>query len=166
VDYLDCPSFLDIFQAVLSNKTSFGILPIENSTTGRVHQALHLFFDTSTKICGETYLRVSHCLLIEDAHALLLKGFKYKKDAAGNKNKKPVVLDKIYSHPQVFEQCAQYLRERYPNASLVSVSSSSRAAEIVSAMAGEDQNGESHSADIIRVHAALGSMLCVCGTVP
>lgn len=31
-------AFNQVFQSVLSNKTIFGIVPIENSTTGRIHQ--------------------------------------------------------------------------------------------------------------------------------
>ena len=147
VDYLECASFHDVFQAVLSTKTSCGILPIENSTTGRVHQSLHLFFDTAAKVCGETYLKISHNLLMtREGHELLVKGYKCDKqqpqqhpqhgggDDKKVKRKRRVVLDKIYSHPQVLEQCAKYLQDKHPGVTLVSVSSSSKAAEMVNNM--------------------------------
>jgi prephenate dehydratase len=114
-----------VFQSVLSNKTSFGIVPIENSTTGRVHQALANFFDTSAKVCGETYLKVSHAFLL---HEKALAAY----EEAERDGKGAQKVGKLYSHPQVFDQSRKWIEETFPGATCVSVSSSSQGAKLVS----------------------------------
>jgi prephenate dehydratase len=124
-ELLECATFSEVFQSVLSNKTSFGIVPIENSTTGRVHQALANFFDTSAKVCGETYLKVSHAFLL---HEKALAAY----EAAERDGKGAQKVGRLYSHPQVFDQSRKWIEETFPGATCVSVSSSSQAAKLVS----------------------------------
>jgi chorismate mutase len=143
-ELLECATFSEVFQSVLSNKTSFGIVPIENSTTGRVHQALSNFFDTSAKVCGETYLKVSHTFLL---HEKALAAY----EAAERDGRGAQKVGRLYSHPQVFEQSRKWIEETFPGATCVSVSSSSQAAKIVSEEAGEETEG--------KISAALGSSL-------
>jgi chorismate mutase len=143
-ELLECATFSEVFQSVLSNKTSFGIVPIENSTTGRVHQALANFFDTSAKVCGETYLKVSHAFLL---HEKALAAY----EAAERDGKGAQKVGRLYSHPQVFDQSRKWIEETFPGATCVSVSSSSQAAKLVSEEAGEETDG--------KVSGALGSSL-------
>ncbi|GAH38325.1 unnamed protein product, partial [marine sediment metagenome] len=67
------------------------------------------FIDSKAKICAEIFLTVSHCLLA---------------------NCHPDKVKKIYSNPQVFGQCRIWLRNNYPRAELIEVSSTAKAAEV------------------------------------
>ncbi len=42
IQLVECASFSDVFRAVLSNQSTYGIVPVENSTTGRVQQVSSL----------------------------------------------------------------------------------------------------------------------------
>jgi prephenate dehydratase len=85
-------SFDDIFAAVTSGDCQSGLIPIENSLAGSIHQNYDLLLRHELHIVGEYFLRVRHCLI----------GFP------------GVVLTEIrrvISHPQALGQCAGYLRE-------------------------------------------------------
>jgi len=85
-----CRTFKDVFKAVSSGKCRFGVIPIENSQTGSIHQNVDLLLEFNLHIVGELVLRIHHCLLA-------VKGVRLTD------------LKKIYSHPQAIEQCSQYL---------------------------------------------------------
>lgn len=88
---LPCESFDVVFDAVNGNKCNAGLIPIENSLAGSIHQNYDLLFQNSLHITGETVSRVRHCLIaLPDV----------KKDE----------IRKAISHPQALSQCAEYLR--------------------------------------------------------
>ncbi|KAL6050639.1 chorismate mutase aro7 [Balamuthia mandrillaris] len=134
VKYVGFPSFNAVFEAVLSNKTHYGIVPVENSTTGRVAQTLNIFFESAAnvKVCGETYLKIAHSLIRH-------------KDSGD----RPV--KKIFSHPQALDQCKQWLRINYPDVELLETTSTSKAAELISNATTEEELS----------CAAIASQLCV-----
>lgn len=82
--------FKDIFDSVLNNRCDFGIIPIENSLTGSIHQNIDLLLDFHLSIVGEIILSIKH-------HLLALPNVKL-----GN-------LKSICSHPQALEQCSNFL---------------------------------------------------------
>jgi prephenate dehydratase len=82
--------FSDVFNAVKTNKTQQGIIPIENSLTGSIHQNYDLLMQNNLFIVGEIFLRVSQFLIANH-------GVKINK------------IKKIYSHPQGFGQCKIFL---------------------------------------------------------
>lgn len=53
--------FTDVFDAVERGRTTYGIVPFENSTHGSVIQTLDRFIDTEVRIRAEAYLTVSYC---------------------------------------------------------------------------------------------------------
>ncbi|MDK2970286.1 MAG: chorismate mutase / prephenate dehydratase [Candidatus Sumerlaeota bacterium] len=92
----------DIFDAIHKGKGDYGVVPIENSTGGMVHDTLDLFIEFDVRICHEILLPIQHSLLgltpIEEVTA-------------------------IYSHPQTFKQCANWLSENLPKAEFMEVAS-------------------------------------------
>lgn len=63
-------SFRDIFTSVQSTTVERAVVPVENSTNGAVIQILDLLADQDAEykdvtVCGEHYLPVHHCLLVQ-----------------------------------------------------------------------------------------------------
>jgi prephenate dehydratase len=85
-------SFEAVFDAVVSGDCRAGLIAIENSLAGSIHQNYDLLLRHELHIVGEYFLRVRHCLI----------GF-------------PGVhvpeIQHVISHPQALGQCAGYLRE-------------------------------------------------------
>jgi len=52
-----------VFEEVERGHSEYGLVPIENSTDGRVTDALDCLARSTVKICGEVPLRIRHCLL-------------------------------------------------------------------------------------------------------
>ncbi len=82
-----------MFDAVLEGRVEYGIVPLENSLAGSIHENYDLFLRyPDIKIVGETQLRIVHSLIgLPDA---TLEGIR-----------------KVFSHPQGLAQCARFLDE-------------------------------------------------------
>jgi prephenate dehydratase len=63
VRLLHRPSFDALFAAVGSGEADRGLLPIENSLAGSIHENYDRLSSSPLHIVGETQLRVSHCLI-------------------------------------------------------------------------------------------------------
>ncbi len=109
VTYEACQTIADVFVAVQKQEADYGVIPIENSTEGAVTHTLDEFLSTPLKICAEIFLSISHHMM-----------------AAVPRDE----IRKLYSYPQVFGQCRQWLHDHMPDADLVAVSSTARAAEM------------------------------------
>lgn len=92
VETLPCESFDEVFIGVGSGRCEFGLIPIENSLAGSIHQNYDLLLRHNLYIVGEYFLRVRHCLIA-------IPGAQ-KSD-----------IRKVISHVQALGQCAGYLRE-------------------------------------------------------
>ncbi|MFA6358186.1 MAG: prephenate dehydratase [Candidatus Omnitrophota bacterium] len=109
VSYIACNSIAEVFLEVEKGSADYGVVPIENSIEGAVSHTLDVFVDSDLKICSQVNLEVTHNLLANCA-----------------KNKIRIV----YSNPYVFGQCRIWLQKNLPNAQLVDISSTTRAAEM------------------------------------
>ncbi len=96
----------EIAEAVESGEVERGVLPVENSIEGSVNATLDVLTEYDLYIVAEVVVDVEHALLAQD------DGF-----------------DVVASHPQALAQCRGYLRERYPDAELRSVSSTAAGVE-------------------------------------
>ena len=108
-DLIPVASIATVFEDVDEGRTSFGLVPLENSTDGRIVDTLGMFARLPVQICGEVQLRIHHNLL-----------------ARG----KPEQVREIYSKPQAISQCRDWLAEHFPKARLVPAASTTEAAQL------------------------------------
>ncbi len=86
------PEFEDVFKVVANGTHPFGIIPIENSFAGSIYQNYDMLLESGLNITGEIYLKINHQLMVNQGCDL--KSVK-----------------RIYSHPQAFAQCKNYLKK-------------------------------------------------------
>ena len=112
VSSLPQSSFREVILAVLDGRADFGMLPIENSLSGSIHDNYdNLTLYEDIEIAGSITLRVEHCLL-------------------GPKGAAIEAIKTVYSHPQGFAQCAEFL-SRFPQWQHVEMDSTASAARLV-----------------------------------
>ena len=119
VTTLACSSIDDVFRRVEAGKASYGVVPVENSTEGAVGRSLDLLLQTPLKVCGEIVLPIHQQLLARQP------------DLAR--------IEKIYSHPQSFAQCHEWLNVNLPHltgSARINAASNADAARL----AAEDEN--------------------------
>jgi chorismate mutase/prephenate dehydratase len=109
VHYTPQVSIADVFDVVARGNADYGVVPIENSTEGAVNHTLDVFMDSELRICAQILMKIENHLVAKIPREKIRR---------------------IYSHPQVFGQCRNWLRLHLPNAELVEVSSTARAAEM------------------------------------
>ncbi len=83
----------EVFDSVASKEADYGIIPVENSTTGSIRKALDLLLENDAKVIGEIEVRVRHALL-----------------SVKSANLEDIKV--IYSHPEAISQCERFLRSR------------------------------------------------------
>jgi chorismate mutase/prephenate dehydratase len=88
-------SFEEVIEEVQSQRSTFGIVPVENSMEGSVGSVLDMLSRSDVRICSEHFEKISHCLLsrtgdIPDIRILA-------------------------SHPQALAQCKKWLSKHLRN---------------------------------------------------
>src|SRR5262245_41615935 len=86
-----CRTFDEVFSSVAGGPAGYGVVPIENSIGGSIHQNYDLLLSHHLPIVAEVELPVVH-------HLLALPGTPLEK------------LKRVYSHPQALAQCERFLR--------------------------------------------------------
>ncbi|MEM7383945.1 MAG: prephenate dehydratase [Verrucomicrobiota bacterium] len=127
VRYAPQANFAEVFDQVARGKADYGVVPIENSTEGAVSHTLDLFADSPLKICAQVLLHIENNLMATEE--------------AGE-------IRTLYSHPQVFGQCRNWLQLHYPEVERVEVSSTTRAAQIAKEEAHAGALGGKLAADL------------------
>lgn len=92
-ELIGCPGFHDVVDRLLSKDVRYAVLPVENSSTGSIHQTLDLIRQKYLFIVGETIQKIEHYLMA-------VKGTSLSE------------VKKVISHPQGLEQCGDYLRKK------------------------------------------------------
>lgn len=119
-------NFADIFEAVRDGAADYGILPLENSTTGSVNDAYLPLVDQEmerwaptgrVKIVRELVLPVNHNLLAP-AHTELYE------------------IRRVVTHEQPRRQCVDFIRTHLPDAEVELATSTAEAAQRVSQLEG------------------------------
>jgi chorismate mutase/prephenate dehydratase len=110
VEHVPVSSIAAVFEEVNRRHVEFGLVPLENSTDGRVADTLDMFIKLpNLKIRAEVRLRVRHCLL--------------GRCEWGD-------VRRVYSKSQALSQCRNWLGKNVPQAAKVEVVSTAAAAEL------------------------------------
>ncbi len=104
-------TFKDIFHAVQTGSCQYGVIPLENSLSGSIHENFDLLQEYDLKIIGEITIRIQHALI---AHENVLKND----------------ITKILAPPPAFSQCKNYL-DQYPDIEQIPVKATSSAVRYV-----------------------------------
>lgn len=108
--FVPLPSIEDIFEKVAMSHSYYGVIPFENSYQGVINSSLNCLIDYDLKILREFNFSVSHHLCSANADFDLHK------------------IKKITSHPQVFGQCNNWIRNNLPEVEKVVATSTAEAA--------------------------------------
>ena len=108
-DLIPVNTIAAVFEEVNRGHADFGVVPIENSTDGRIIDTLDMFTRLPLRICGEIQLCIHHNLLGRVSRS---------------------EINEVYSKPQALSQCRDWLRRNMPQARLIEVTSTSTAAQL------------------------------------
>ncbi len=98
-----------VFEELRTGHADFGLVPIENSTDGRIVDTLGMFAKVPVRICGEVQLRIHHNLLA-----------KCRRDE----------IQEVYSKPQALSQCRDWISKHLPGVRLAEMASTAAAAQL------------------------------------
>lgn len=129
--------FEDIFKALKNNEIDYGVLPIENSSTGGIVEVYDLLRKYGFFIVGERTIEVNHNLL-------------------GIKGTKIEDIKEVYSHPQALQQSGEFLKD-YPHWEKIPYRNTAASAELIKnenskgkAAIGSKRAGQIYNLDIIK----------------
>jgi chorismate mutase/prephenate dehydratase len=110
VEFIGVGSIAAVFEEVNRGHVDFGVVPVENSTDGRIADTLDMFLRLPhLVICAEVRLQIHHNLLAKCEQQ---------------------EIRRVYSKPQALSQCRNWLAKNVPQALLKEVSSTATAAEL------------------------------------
>jgi prephenate dehydratase len=110
IEPVPAPTVYDCVMAVQEKRTERALVPIENSLEGSVNATLDaLALETdAVSIVGELIHPIQHCLIAR--RSLPLER-----------------IERVFSHPQANAQCARFIRNRLPSATVVPADSTADA---------------------------------------
>src|SRR5512139_2341053 len=110
-----CATFVDLFRSVETGQATSGIVPIENTLAGSVHENYDLLSAHELHVVAEAELRIRHCLIAPPQTAR-------------------VEVRRVASHPVALAQCRHFFT-RHPE--LVAVPAYDTAGSVRDLMAGK-----------------------------
>jgi chorismate mutase/prephenate dehydratase len=108
-EFIPVGSIQAVFEEVNRGHVDFGVVPVENSTDGRIGDTLEMFTRLPLRVCAEARLRVHHNLLAKCPQS---------------------DVRRVYSRDQALSQCRTWLSKNVPQAQLIPVASTATAAEL------------------------------------
>ncbi len=110
VEFLGVNNIAAVYEEVERGHVDFGVVPVENSTDGRIADTLEMFLRMPhLTICAEVRLQIHHNLMAKC---------------------EPQEIRRVYSKPQALSQCRNWLAKNLPQALWKEVSSTATAAEL------------------------------------
>ncbi len=136
VHYVAASTIDGVFGEVERGRAEYGVVPVENSTGGGIHETLTRFLDSPLKVCAEIVHDIHHALMAACA---------------------PEQIERIYSRGQVFGQTRRWLQTHMPGQELVEVQSTSTAAaeaaqDPAGAAIGNASLASAHGLDVLFEH--------------
>ncbi|TDQ56315.1 chorismate mutase [Mesocricetibacter intestinalis] len=138
---LSCASFEQVFDKVKSGEADYGVLPLENTTSGSINEVYDLLQHTDLSLIGELAYPIKHCVL----------------------SATPAEVSQIrtlYSHPQVIQQCSRFI-QGLSDVHIEYCESSSHAMQKVSAMGrpdvaalGNEEGGKLYGLQVLKTDIA------------
>jgi chorismate mutase/prephenate dehydratase len=98
-----------VFEELSSKQSEYGVVPIENSTDGRIVDTLDMFARMPIRICGDVQIRIHHNLIGRCPRS---------------------EITEVYSKPQAISQCREWLQRHLPGVRTVEMTSTAIAAQI------------------------------------
>ncbi len=126
-----------VFQEIARGHIDYGLVPIENSAIGGIGETLDSFLEIKIEVCAEVLINIHHNLLA---------------------NCEPEQIDKIYSKPEVFAQCRNWLGVQLRQADRIPVASSAKAAEMASQEHGAAAIGSTLAADLYNLKVLFANI--------
>ncbi len=114
-DLMAVSSISAVFEELGRGQAQYGVVPLENSTDGRITDTLSMFAKRPARICGEIQLAIHHHLL--------------------GKGSRGDVLE-VYSKPQALSQCREWLARHLPTARVHETASTTVAAQLAATKPG------------------------------
>jgi len=94
INRIETFTFRDLFEHVKAGRARYGVVPLENSLAGSVHENFDLLAEFDCRIVAEYYLPVQLHLL-----------------TASSKNMEICNLRRVFSHPKALEQCSDFFEQ-------------------------------------------------------
>ncbi len=115
VEFVPVGTIAAVFEEVDQRHSDFGLVPVENSTDGRIADTLDMFARLPVRICGQVEMHIHHTLLAKCPRS---------------------EVREVYSKPQAISQCRNWLAKHLPLARTIEVTSTTMAAQLAAEKVG------------------------------
>lgn len=127
VEHVPLSDIAMVFHEVARGHIDYGMVPVENSIGGGVIDTLDAFVHSSARICAEVKVTIHHNLLAREPWEQ---------------------IKRIYSKPEIFSQCRNWLNAMAKDLDVQPAASSSRAAELAAQQPGTAAIGSTLAAQL------------------
>jgi len=143
VSFVGAKSFAGVFESVVAGAAQYGVIPLENSSSGTLQAISDLLMKHDVVIRGELGVREIYCLCA-----------KTKVDSSQ--------IRRVMSHPNILEACSTFIEDRLPKEPGLEILPTRSTSEAAGMVASLDAGGDAPiSAAIATKGAALRHSLVV-----